>query len=64
MLIINESGAAKRSVLGIAFEGRCCLVLIRIAAYRNRSGNQIYARFDGNNPFLQPHMIGASVAFH
>jgi hypothetical protein len=51
MLIINESGAAGGCFLGSAFAGCCRLVVIRIAAYKNRNSNINNARFHSTKPF-------------
>jgi hypothetical protein len=57
MLIINASGAAGGCFWGYAFVMGCCLVVIRIAVYRNRFSNRFYVCFDSINLFHHFYMI-------
>jgi hypothetical protein len=54
MLIINESDAGERTILSSAFTMRCRQVVLRIAAYKNRISNRIYACLIRSNPFSPP----------
>ncbi len=61
-LIINDSGAGSDCFLILATEGDCLLVVIRIAAYRNRFSNRTYVCFDLQQPISNPHRDMNSVA--